>query len=56
MMSHGLMPLGVIPIGFIAERYDIAIALVCAGLVFVVAIAALALMSSSVRTVDTGRA
>ncbi|MCY4565249.1 MAG: MFS transporter, partial [Gammaproteobacteria bacterium] len=56
MMSHGLMPLGVIPIGFIAERYDIAIALVCAGLVFVVAIGALALLSSSVRTVDTGRA
>ncbi len=56
MMSHGLMPLGVIPIGFIAERYDIAIALVCAGLVFVAAIAALALLSSSVRTVDTGRA
>ena len=56
MMSHGLMPLGVIPIGFIAERHDIATALVCAGLAFVVAIAALALLSSSVRTVDTGRA
>ena len=52
MMSHGLMPLGVIPIGFVAERYDVAVALVCAGLVFVVAVAALALLSSSVRTVD----
>ena len=55
MMSHGLMPLGVIPIGFIAERYDVAIALVCAGLAFVVAIAALGLLSSSVRTVDAAR-
>lgn len=52
MMSHGLMPLGVIPIGFVAERYDVAVALVCAGLAFVVAVAALALLSSSVRQVD----
>ena len=53
MMSHGLMPLGVIPIGFLAERYDIAVALICAGSAFVLAIAALALFSRSVRGVDT---
>ena len=53
MMSHGLMPLGVIPIGFLAERYDIAVALICAGSAFVLAIASLALFSRSVRLVDT---
>ena len=52
MMSHGVMPLGVIPIGYIAERQDIAVALVCAGGAFVVAIAALALLSSAVRELD----
>ena len=34
MMSHGLMPLGVIPISLIAEAYDVAVALVCAGIAF----------------------
>ena len=52
MMSHGLMPLGVIPIGFVAERYDIATALVCAGAAFVLGIVALALWSPAVRQVD----
>ena len=31
MMSHGLMPLGVIPISIIAEYYDVAIALMASG-------------------------
>ena len=52
MMSHGLMPLGVIPIGFVAERYDIAIALVCAGAAFVLAVGALALLSRAVQQID----
>ena len=56
MMSHGLMPLGVIPIGFIAEQHDVALALACAGALFVLSIAALALLSSAVQQVDTGRA
>lgn len=51
MMSHGLMPLGVIPISLIAERWDVAIALVAAGGVFVLAIGLLTAVSSAVRGV-----
>ena len=49
MMSHGLMPLGIIPIGIIAERYDIAIALISAGLAFILAVAALVALSPSAK-------
>ncbi len=52
MMSHGVMPLGVIPIGYIAEQQDVAVALICAGGAFVLAIAALTLLSSAVRELD----
>ncbi|MEZ5549359.1 MAG: MFS transporter [Pseudomonadales bacterium] len=52
MMSHGLMPLGVIPISLIAEAWDVAVALVVAGGVFVGSVLLLALVSRSVRQVD----
>jgi MFS family permease len=52
MMSHGLMPLGVIPISLIAERYSVAVALEAAGVVFVLVVVALALFTTSVRRVD----
>jgi len=52
MMSHGLMPLGVIPISFLAERYSVAVALEVAGAVFVLAVLGLAVFTSSVRRVD----
>lgn len=52
MMSHGLMPLGVIPISLIAERYSVAVALEAAGIAFIVAVGLLALCTSSVRRVD----
>lgn len=52
MMSHGLMPLGVIPISLIAEAYDVAVALVCAGIAFAVTVLLLAAFSRSVRRVD----
>ncbi len=52
MMSHGLMPLGVIPISLIAEAYDVAIALIWAGIAFAVSVLLLAVFSSSVRKVD----
>ncbi len=52
MMSHGLMPLGIIPISIIAERYDVAIALSVAGAAFIVCVILLTLVSSSVRRVD----
>ncbi|MFW6093847.1 MAG: MFS transporter [Pseudomonadota bacterium] len=52
MMSHGLMPLGVVPISMIAERYSVAVALEAAGAVFVLVVAALAMFTTSVRRVD----
>ena len=52
MMSHGLMPLGVIPIAFIAETYSVAIALMVSGVTFMVAVVLLAVVSQSVRRVD----
>jgi len=52
MMSHGLMPLGVIPISLIAEAYDVGVALVVAGIAFAVTVLLLAMVSSSVRRVD----
>ena len=54
MMSHGLMPLGVIPISIIAEFYDVATALMVAGAAFVTAILLITLLSQSVRRVEEG--
>ena len=51
MMSHGLMPLGIIPISLIAERVSIPAALVCAGSLFVLAVLAMA-MTRAVREID----
>ena len=47
MMSHGLMPLGVIPVSLIAERYSVAVALEVAGVTFV--LVTVALMSLYMR-------
>ncbi|MDP6376923.1 MAG: MFS transporter [Pseudomonadales bacterium] len=52
MMSHGLMPIGVIPISLIAEIYDVAVALMVAGGIFVVVILLLLAVSVSVRAID----
>ncbi len=52
MMSHGLMPIGVIPISIIAERYSVAVALEVAGVMFVLVVLALAAFTTSVRRVD----
>jgi MFS family permease len=53
MMSHGLMPLGVIPISIIAEHYSVAIALEVAGLAFIVTVLLLAVFARSVRQLET---
>ncbi|MCZ6890721.1 MAG: MFS transporter [Gammaproteobacteria bacterium] len=54
MMTHGLMPLGVIPISIVADRYDVATALVVSGIVFMAVVTLLLIMSRSVRRVDEG--
>ena len=52
MMSHGLMPLGVIPISLVAEYTDVATALVVSGFVFAGGIGVLLVWSQSVRRLD----
>jgi MFS family permease len=52
MMSHGLMPIGVIPISIIAEQYDVATAIVISGFAFVTLIVLLTFVAQSVRHVD----
>lgn len=52
MMSHGLMPLGVIPISLIAEHHGIGAALEAAGVTFVLVVLALYAFTKSVRRVD----
>ena len=50
MMSHGLMPLGVIPISLIAEQVNVAVALQVAGGAFALAVVALLGASRAVRS------
>ena len=38
MMTHGLMPLGVIPIGIVADHYGVSIAITLSGVLFIVAV------------------
>lgn len=52
MMSHGLMPLGVIPISLIAEATDVAVALMISGGAFAVAVGVLLMASPAVRRID----
>ncbi len=51
MMSHGLMPLGVLPISYIAEVTDVAVALMVSGVVFALAVGGLFALSV-VRRLD----
>jgi MFS family permease len=51
MMSHGLMPLGIVPISFVAEHAGVPAALTAAGVIFIVVVMALTLLPS-VRGID----
>ncbi|MEM9621604.1 MAG: MFS transporter [Pseudomonadota bacterium] len=55
MMSHGLMPLGVFPITFIAESYGVGIALQVSGLAFIALTALSVMFIPSVRETDRAR-
>lgn len=52
MMSHGLMPIGVFPIAYIAENYDVGTALVVSGSMFMVLTLLSVLFIPSVRVTD----
>ena len=55
MMSHGLMPLGVFPISWIAENYDVGTALVVSGSAFICLTLLCFLFIPSVRLTDAPR-
>ena len=55
MMSHGLMPLGVFPITYIAEVYDVGTALMVSGAAFVLLTLIALIFVPSVRTTDHAR-
>ncbi len=54
MMSHGLMPLGLIPITLVAEYSSIGWAIVVSGFAFVLCIGLLLVFTPSVRRVEDG--
>ena len=56
IMCHGLMPLGAIPIGLIADGFGVAAALLVSGTLFALAIASLARFSFSVRQIGVAPA
>jgi len=55
MMSHGLMPLGVFPISWIAETYDVGAALVVSGIAFMLLVLFVYFFVPAVRTTDRAR-
>ncbi len=55
MMSHGLMPLGVFPITYIAETYSVGTALAASGAAFVLLTLLSVLFIPSVRVTDQAR-
>ena len=52
MMSHGLMPLGIIPISLIAEAASVSIALMVSGGAFALSVGVLLMGSRAVRRLD----
>ena len=56
MMCHGLMPLGAIPIGLIADGFGVAAALVASGALFALAVAGLARFSFAVQRIGAAAA
>lgn len=54
MMSHGLMPLGIIPIGWIAETVSVQAGLATSGAILAVVTILLGIYMPKVRAIDTG--
>jgi MFS family permease len=52
MMSHGLMPIGVIPVSIVADRFGVGAGIAATGAAFVAAIVLLLVVSRPVRNVD----
>jgi len=56
MMSHGLMPLGVFPVSWVAERFGVGTGLVFSGVCFLLLTLLAVIFIPSVRRTDQLRA
>ncbi len=54
MMTHGLMPLGVLPIGYIAEHYGVPIGLMTSGLILCFSTLIMGSLMPRVRSINVG--
>jgi MFS family permease len=54
MMTHGLMPLGVLPIGYIAEKVSVSAGLMTSGLLLFVTTLGLGLLMPKIRELNVG--
>lgn len=54
MMTHGLMPLGVLPIGYIAETVSISAGLVTSGIILCTSTLLLGVLMPKVRSINVG--
>jgi len=54
MMSHGLMPLGLLPISWVAENYDVQTGLTVSGMVLAILTLVLWFFLAKVRRIDKG--
>ncbi|MBL4585354.1 MAG: MFS transporter [Pseudomonadales bacterium] len=54
MMAHGLMPLGILPIGYIAEHYNVSAALATSGGILLAMTLISAIFMPAIRAIDSG--
>lgn len=54
MMTHGLMPLGILPIGYIAETVSIPAGLITSGIILFITTVALGAVMPKVRSINLG--
>ena len=54
MMTHGLMPLGIIPVSFIAEHAGIDVGLFCSAIALIVATLLCGIYLPALRHIDKG--
>ena len=54
MMSHGLMPLGVLPIGYIAETVSVPEGLATSGIILCLSTLLMGFMMPKVRAINVG--
>ena len=54
MMAHGLMPIGLVPIGYLSEVVSIEAGLATSGGLFIVSILIVALLMPELRKINTG--